>query len=98
MRAPTPALALAAAALLMSGCAPTCARTCRKLLDCELSTPGWGQQDCESACLEQENLYQTTWSDPELDEGWSELKTCIADEECGALEDGACYDERFYIF
>lgn len=89
--------ALAGAAFL-AGCEPNCARTCRKLLDCDLNTPGWGQQDCEAACQEQESLFETTWEDPELADGWGELKECIVDEECNAIDNGACYDERFYVF
>ncbi len=90
--------ALLATATLAAGCEPTCARTCRKLLDCELDTPGWGQADCEASCQEQESLFETTWEDPELEDGWGELKECIVDEECTAIDNGACYDDRFFAF
>lgn len=92
------AIAAVALALFASACEPNCAKTCRKLLDCELDTPGWGQTDCEASCQEQETLFETTWEDPVLEEAWGELKECIVDEECTAIDNGACYDDRFYVF
>jgi hypothetical protein len=89
---------LVATLLLASGCDPSCASTCDKLLSCEeVSTARLAANDCEAACLVQEKLYED-WDDIELRASFADLKTCIADEACGDLVDGACYDDELYPF
>ncbi len=99
---PTRAGRLAALALLslvgVAGCEPSCEQTCEKLLACDgVESPRVSEQQCESACVDQEALYDS-WEDEQLQQAFSDHKRCIDQEECGAIAEGVCYDERMYAF
>jgi len=84
--------------IALSGCETTCKSTCEKLLACdEVSTPLLDEDDCEDTCAEQELLYEE-WDDGAKRDALSDYKSCVVDEECGAIADGACYDELLYIW
>jgi hypothetical protein len=79
-------------------CEPSCEQTCEKLLSCdEVESPRVSELECERACTTQEELY-LSWDDVSLQEAFSDHKRCIDEEECGAIADGACYDDRLFAF
>jgi hypothetical protein len=85
-------------AVLMSGCEPTCRETCRKLLDCDdVDTPRLSLEECESTCENEQDLYEL-WEDEGKRDAMGEMKRCIADEDCGAIADGVCYDPDLVIW
>lgn len=87
------------ALLPLSGCEPTCASTCEKLLSCEeVEQPRVAEEDCEAACLVQQELYEEDWENQQLRDALGDAKRCVRDEECEAIADGACYDPDLYIF
>lgn len=94
---------LLAAATLLAGlglvaCEPSCEQTCEKLLACdEVESPRVSELECERACTTQEELY-LSWDDIELQEAFSDHKRCLDQEECGAIAEGVCYDERLFAF
>ena len=98
---PRGALLGALVALLspLTACDPSCQRVCRKLVsECEgVETPRLGQEDCEAWCNNQEALYDE-WNDTQLRADFTDYKQCVVGEECGAIEEGACYDEDLYAF
>lgn len=93
--------ALSAALVMASGlaaCEPSCEQTCEKLLACdEVESPRVSERECERACTTQEELY-LGWDDIELQEAFSDHKRCIDEEECGAIAEGACFDDRLFAF
>ena len=79
-------------------CSPTCERTCRKLLTCEgVEAPDMNIDECTSACSAQQNLYEE-WDDPDKEQAFKDLKSCIVASECESVESGVCYDETVYIW
>lgn len=92
-------LAFGASLLLLAGCEPNCKRTCKKLLSCEeTDTPRVSLEECQASCEDQEVLYEETWDDPELADAFTDYKKCVRAEECDAIADGVCYDDRLYIW
>jgi hypothetical protein len=84
--------------LSVAGCEPTCKQTCRTLLDCEeVSTARLDVDECAASCEIQEQLYED-WEDNQLRDAFGDLKTCIQEEECDAIADGACYDSDLFIW
>ena len=87
--------------LISLACTPTCEQTCDAILSCEdenlIVSPGMNLDECESACSAQETVYNS-WEDEAKQQAFDELKTCIVDSECSALNEGACYDEEVYIW
>ena len=80
------------------GCAPTCERTCKKILSCEnISAPQMNIDECTSACSAQQNVYED-WEDQTKIEAFDTLKSCIVDQECESVTDGVCYNEDVYIW
>jgi hypothetical protein len=91
-------LLLLATLALGQGCDTSCEAACDKLLSCEeVSTARLAPDDCESACLVQEKLYED-WDDVELRDGFTELKGCITGTACDELAEGACYEDELYPF
>ena len=91
--------AAAAPALLLLGCEPSCAKTCKTLLDCEsVETNVTEQEECEAACLVQQDLYEDIGGDSAEREAFKELKECIQSTECDAIAAGECYDDEVYIW
>lgn len=89
---------LPAIAALLAGCEPTCNQACKKALECEeVETPRLGLEDCEVACLNQEELYEQ-WDDGIKREAHAESKRCIVQEECDAIAEGVCYDDDLFIW
>jgi len=79
-------------------CAPTCERTCKKILSCEnIDAPSMNIDECTSACSAQQNVYEG-WDDAQKIEAFDDLKSCIVAEECDTVADGFCYDEDVYIW
>jgi len=79
-------------------CAPTCEQTCKKLLSCEnIDAPSMNIDECTSACSAQQNVYED-WDDPDKEEAFDNVKSCIVAEECTAVAEGVCYDEVVYIW
>lgn len=88
--------ALFLAAFSLAGCEPSCESTCEKLLACDdVETPLVSQTDCESSCSSQEILYES-WEDEDKRQALADYKTCVSDETCSAIAEGACYDEAIY--
>ncbi|MEC7946382.1 MAG: hypothetical protein VX265_02375 [Myxococcota bacterium] len=91
-------MALAACAILAIGCEPSCEDTCEKLLGCDgVDSPRVSERECQRACTTQEELY-LSWDDVALQEAFSDHKRCIDEEECEAIAEGVCYDERLFAF
>jgi hypothetical protein len=90
--------ALAPLAVLGLGCHPTCREVCVKLLDCEeVASARVSLAECRDSCQREEQLY-TDWEDEQaLDQIYDE-RTCIMDESCADVADGACYDEDLFLF
>jgi len=83
---------------LAAGCEPTCQRTCKKLVDCdEIETPRVAVDECEDSCNRTEALYED-WDDEQLRTAFDDYKTCVSDESCQAIADGACYDPDLFIW
>jgi len=78
-------------------CEPTCENTCRKLLDCELSTPRVSLDDCSSACTITEQMYDE-WEDTQLQDDFADFKTCVREESCSDIDEGVCYDDGLYPY
>lgn len=93
-------LALIALAALGSACEPTCKNTCEKLLECGdgVETPRASLDDCEYSCEVRQDLYEDNWENEHLRNQFGEMKQCIADEECAAIAEGACYDDELFIW
>lgn len=84
--------------LAVAGCQPTCRSVCHKLVNCdEVETPRLAEDECVSQCEVQQKLYDD-WQDTELRSSFADLKSCIKDEDCSAIDDGACYDPDLYIW
>ena len=84
--------------LILSGCAPDCEKTCKKLLACEeVDTPMLSLQECTSSCAAQEEVY-AGWDDEIKQNAYDDLKNCIVESECDDIADGVCYDEDLYIW
>lgn len=86
--------------LALTGCTPTCERSCHKLLDCELtSSPRTAQRECEDQCTSQQLLYDSWEDDPE-DKATrlKEQRQCIGASSCEDIDAGACYDEALSSF
>ncbi len=86
-----------AALLLAQGCAPSCERTCRKLLRCgNLESDRVSVQECEASCQSQISLYEGWQDERALDRAFDAHRTCLVRSTCDEIADGACYDERLY--
>ena len=82
----------------LPACEPSCEQTCEKLLACdEVDSPRVSERECERACTTQEDLY-LSWDDVQLQEAFGDHKRCVMDEECDAIAEGVCYDERLFAF
>lgn len=90
------AAALAALTLGLAGCEVSCENTCEKLLSCDaVETPLVALADCENSCNSQEILYEN-WDDQNKRQALAAYKSCVSEETCAAIADGACYDEDIY--
>ena len=81
-------------AAALSGCEPTCRETCKKLLACD--DPGTArdaESDCEYSCTAQQSLYQDDWKDQQKRDELGDYKSCIMDNTCADIFDGACYTD-----
>ena len=86
-------------ALFLMGCEPSCAKTCKTILECEnIETEVTELEECEASCLVQEELYEDMGEDSVEREAFKELKQCIQTSECNAIAAGECYDEELYIW
>ena len=91
-------VALALPVVLTTGCEPTCAATCDKLVECEdVETPRMSSTVCEESCATQELLYQG-WEDTQLEDAFAEYKRCVRGSTCGEIAAGVCYDEDIYLY
>lgn len=92
-------LALTAPLGLLTGCEPSCAKTCTTLLSCDsVETNVTEIEECESSCLVQQEVYEDLGDDSAEREAFKELKQCIQSTECDAIAAGECYDEELYIW
>lgn len=83
-------------ALLLWACSPTCEKTCKKLVSCgDIESPEMNQQECESACNAQVNLYEDQ-QDETKQNALDDFKSCVVEETCEDLVEGVCYDEEVY--
>ena len=92
-------LTLVAPIGFLMGCEPSCAKTCRTLLDCEaVETSVTEVEECEASCQIQQDIYEDMGDDSVDREAFKELKQCIQSTECDAIAAGECYDEELYIW
>lgn len=86
----------------LTGCVPTCDRACRAILDCELAgLEGYGQDRCAADCEDQQVVYDSLADDldqPEGQEAFDALRTCVVDTTCDDLAAGACYDPTLWAW
>lgn len=83
---------------LASGCTPTCSEVCRKVRDCELDSPRTTQDECVTACEQQEALYDA-WEDEDKLDAYHEERRCLGRSSCEEIADGVCYqDEEIWVF
>lgn len=83
------------------GCEPTCKNTCEKLLECDDTTvdqPRVSVDECEDACEAQQNLYAEDWENQQLRDELGDYKSCVMDNECEDIADGACFNPNLQIF
>ena len=90
------ALGLVLAGTALSGCAPSCEATCRKLIRCELAD-NVGALECEESCSRQDAQYELEEDDAAA-KAFRQHRRCIAGSTCDEIEDGACYDEDVFVF
>lgn len=88
--------ALGLSAALLSGCAPGCEQTCRKLIRCELAD-NVAQLECEESCTRQDAQYELEEDDASA-KAFREHRRCIGASTCEEIEDGECYDEDVFVF
>lgn len=88
-----------ALALLLAGtaCEPTCKRTCRSLIACDLQSDRVTLDECEAACVFQERQYEDAEQDA-LRDRLAEHKRCVNRESCDDLAAGVCYDPDVFSF
>lgn len=55
------------------------------------------QEECESSCNAQANLYQDE-NDEEKQDAFDQQRACIVSETCDSLEEGVCYNEEVFSF
>lgn len=99
MRSALVVLTLAASsALLLPGCEASCKTACKALLECDdVDSPRLPLQECEASCLVQQDVYES-WDDPQQRDAFGDFKSCVRDEECAAIADGACYQEDLFLW
>ena len=84
--------------LALTGCEPSCKKTCKKLLDCDnIETARTELEECEASCEIQQELFDD-WEATDERERFGELKQCIRSNACGEIADGVCYDDELYIW
>lgn len=84
---------------LLSGCAPPCGQVCRKVLDCGLDSERVSQNECELACTQEEQLYDS-WDNPEIEAAYNDHLRCIVSSSCDEIAAGQCYEgvEELFVF
>ncbi|MCO4747903.1 MAG: hypothetical protein KC912_24130 [Proteobacteria bacterium] len=86
-----------AVAVLLSACAPTCERTCRKLDSCAADGSTVTRIECESTCTAL--LQSFARDDDEIrKESFAAHRRCVVSASCDEIDDGVCYDETLYAF
>lgn len=84
--------------LLLAGCQPTCEQVCDKLVACDNpGTERMSSPECEESCTTQKETY-ARWSDTQLRATMDDQLSCLDEATCGAIADGACYDEDLWGF
>ena len=89
--------AAVALASFATGCEPTCAQSCRKVIACDLESQRVVQDECEASCVFQERQYED-WEDEVKQDAFSDHKRCLARESCDDIAEGVCYDEQIFLF
>ena len=56
-----------------------------------------GLEDCRLQCERQQSLYDG-WDDQDLQTAFSDHKRCVLEEECDAIDEGACYDSDLFAW
>jgi len=85
------------AGLAFSACSPTCEQTCTKLRSCGVGPDNYTQQECQSSCERQRELY-VSWEDQEKEQAMDAHRTCIGNSTCDEILDGVCYSPEIFIF
>ena len=80
-----------------TGCEPSCAQSCRKVIACDLESQRVVQDECEASCVFQERLYED-WEDEAKQDAFADHKRCLARESCDDIVAGVCYDEQIFLF
>lgn len=94
-------VALVLVTAMLPACGTRCERVCRKLLECgdegALQTDRFSQFECTESCTRQGELFQDWEDEDELRDAWREHRRCLIREDCDAIADGVCYDDRFFV-
>ena len=88
---------VAALAVALTGCAPDCDRSCRKLIGCGLDSPRTAYDECVQSCESEQGLLES-WEDDAKLAAFAEERRCIASSTCEEIADGVCYDPDLYPF
>ena len=97
MRRSRGAVAALLGVLATSACAPTCERTCKKLLDCgNLDSQRVSVAECEVSCTNQLGMYDGWIDEEELEQAFDDHRRCLVRTSCDAIEAGECYDDRLF--
>jgi hypothetical protein len=93
------AIALSAALgalVLLGACDSSCRNACSHVLeDCGVERPGYGLEDCVSACKTFLDHYDDEWQR----DASKEAVRCTRSASCEDLRQGTpCYDEAIYIW
>ena len=88
---------IAVAAGFAAGCAPNCEQTCTKLRRCGVGPATYTQEECQTSCERQRQLYDD-WGDKDKRKAFDAHRNRIGNSTCDDVLAGVCYDETIYIF
>ncbi len=94
-------IAIGALVAVAGGCAPSCERTCRQLLDCDVALDAQtvALDQCEEQCVRTDALYESWEEDGDTKRvAFDDHRRCIVDATCDELADGACYEEALFPY
>lgn len=87
---------LAALAVGLVGCAPTCPQVCHKLDRCALNGDVL-VTECVASCEKEISDYRDT-DDAEAKATFNDQRSCLGSHSCEEIAAGACYESSLFPF